>query len=50
MRDAERIGPCLVQKSGSLSRPCQMEDFAEAIRRDSAKWLDVIRRSGIKLD
>jgi tripartite-type tricarboxylate transporter receptor subunit TctC len=26
------------------------EDFAEAIRRDSAKWLDVIRRSGIKLD
>jgi tripartite-type tricarboxylate transporter receptor subunit TctC len=26
------------------------EDFAEAIRRDSAKWLDVIRRSSIKLD
>ncbi len=26
------------------------EDFAEAIRRDSAKWLDVIRRSGIRLD
>lgn len=26
------------------------EDFAEAIRRDSAKWLDVIRHSRIKLD
>jgi tripartite-type tricarboxylate transporter receptor subunit TctC len=26
------------------------EEFAETIRRDSAKWLDVIRRSGIKLD
>jgi len=39
--DAERIGQCLVQKSGSLSQPCQMEDVAEAIRRDSAKWLDV---------
>src|SRR6185436_2004751 len=39
--DAERIGQCLVQKSGSLSQPGQMEDVAEAIRRDSAKWLDV---------
>jgi tripartite-type tricarboxylate transporter receptor subunit TctC len=26
------------------------EDFAEAIRSDSAKWGDVIRRSGAKLD
>ncbi|HWE21626.1 MAG TPA: tripartite tricarboxylate transporter substrate binding protein [Hyphomicrobiaceae bacterium] len=26
------------------------EDFAEAIRRDSAKWLQVISRSGLKLD
>jgi tripartite-type tricarboxylate transporter receptor subunit TctC len=26
------------------------EDFAEAIRRDSAKWLEVISRSGLKLD
>lgn len=26
------------------------EDFADAIRRDSAKWLEVIKRSGIKLD
>jgi hypothetical protein len=26
------------------------EEFAETIRRDSAKWLDVIKRSGIKLD
>jgi tripartite-type tricarboxylate transporter receptor subunit TctC len=24
------------------------EEFAEAIRRDSAKWLDVIKRSGVK--
>jgi tripartite-type tricarboxylate transporter receptor subunit TctC len=26
------------------------EDFAEAIKTDSAKWGDVIRRSGAKLD
>ncbi len=26
------------------------EDFADAIRSDSAKWLEVITRSGIKLD
>jgi tripartite-type tricarboxylate transporter receptor subunit TctC len=26
------------------------EDFAEAIRRDSAKWLEVISRAGLKLD
>jgi tripartite-type tricarboxylate transporter receptor subunit TctC len=26
------------------------EDFAELIRRDSAKWADVVRRSGAKID
>jgi len=26
------------------------EEFAEAIRKDSAKWADVIRRSGARLD
>jgi tripartite-type tricarboxylate transporter receptor subunit TctC len=26
------------------------EDFAEAIRKDSAKWLEVINRAGLKLD
>jgi tripartite-type tricarboxylate transporter receptor subunit TctC len=26
------------------------EDFAEVIRSDSAKWADVIKRSGAKLD
>jgi tripartite-type tricarboxylate transporter receptor subunit TctC len=26
------------------------EEFAEAIRSDSGKWLDVVRRSGLKLD
>jgi tripartite-type tricarboxylate transporter receptor subunit TctC len=26
------------------------EDFAETIRKDSAKWADVVRRSGAKLD
>jgi tripartite-type tricarboxylate transporter receptor subunit TctC len=26
------------------------EDFADAIRSDSAQWLEVITRSGIKLD
>jgi tripartite-type tricarboxylate transporter receptor subunit TctC len=26
------------------------EEFAELIRRDSAKWAEVVRRSGAKLD
>ena len=26
------------------------EEFAETVRRDSAKWLEVIRRSGIKIE
>jgi tripartite-type tricarboxylate transporter receptor subunit TctC len=26
------------------------EDFAALIRRDSAKWADVIKRSGAKID
>jgi tripartite-type tricarboxylate transporter receptor subunit TctC len=26
------------------------EDFVETIRKDSAKWADVIKRSGAKLD
>jgi tripartite-type tricarboxylate transporter receptor subunit TctC len=26
------------------------EDFAETIRKDSAKWGEVIRRAGVKLD
>ena len=26
------------------------EQFAELIRRDSAKWAEVIRRSGAKID
>jgi tripartite-type tricarboxylate transporter receptor subunit TctC len=26
------------------------EEFAELIRRDSAKWADVIKRSGAKID
>jgi tripartite-type tricarboxylate transporter receptor subunit TctC len=26
------------------------EEFAETIRRDSAKWADVIKRSGAKID
>ncbi len=26
------------------------EDFVETIRKDSAKWADVVRRSGAKLD
>ena len=26
------------------------EEFADLIRRDSAKWADVVRRSGAKID
>ena len=26
------------------------EDFADLIRRDSAKWADVVKRSGAKID
>jgi hypothetical protein len=26
------------------------EDYAEAIRRDSARWADVVRRSGARID
>jgi tripartite-type tricarboxylate transporter receptor subunit TctC len=26
------------------------QDFAEAIRRDSARWGEVVRRSGAKID
>jgi tripartite-type tricarboxylate transporter receptor subunit TctC len=26
------------------------EQFAELIRRDSAKWADVVRRSGARID
>jgi tripartite-type tricarboxylate transporter receptor subunit TctC len=26
------------------------EDYAEIIRKDSAKWAEVIRRSGAKID
>ena len=26
------------------------EEFVETIRKDSAKWADVVRRSGAKLD
>jgi len=26
------------------------EEFAELIRRDSAKWADVVKRSGAKID
>ena len=26
------------------------EDFAETIRRDSAKWAEVVKRSGAKID
>jgi len=26
------------------------EEFAELIRRDSAKWADVVRRSGARID
>jgi tripartite-type tricarboxylate transporter receptor subunit TctC len=26
------------------------EEFAELIRRDSAKWAEVVRRSGAKID
>jgi tripartite-type tricarboxylate transporter receptor subunit TctC len=41
----ERLAPLGQEVAGGTP-----EDFAEAIRRDSAKWLEVIKRSGIKFD
>jgi tripartite-type tricarboxylate transporter receptor subunit TctC len=35
---------------GIESRPMTPEEFAAFLRADSAKWADIIRRSGVKLE
>jgi tripartite-type tricarboxylate transporter receptor subunit TctC len=45
--------PAFVARFGSIGdEPAggSPEDFAETIRKDSAKWADVVKRSGAKLD
>jgi tripartite-type tricarboxylate transporter receptor subunit TctC len=45
--------PAVAHRMASLgieARPLMPDEFAEFLRADSAKWADIIRRSGAKLE